>query len=338
MTGLARRGVELAVVAAPSEPDARKLHDMGARLTHADLHKDGANAVAALRAAIAEHRPEIVHVLTSRALRALRAAGDRHGARVVYYRGKVERPRAWHPGDRRKYLSTFIDRIVCVSDAVARALVDGGVARERVCTIRKGHDPAWYQLQASDLHTEIGVEPDRFVAAVVANVRTEKGTDETLDAAALLAARGRPVAWAFIGRDQRRPLQRWRRPLAQRGVTYALGFRADAPRLLRSADCLVNASHTEGLPKAVIEAMMCRVPVVATAVGGTTELIENGVTGLLIPPRSPEAIAAAVEQLHEDRALARKLTDQAYEWAARELAVDRMVQATLDLYAELAPS
>lgn len=334
--GLARRGLDVVVVCDAGSNHTSALADAGVKLRTADLHRGGAAALEVLRAVLERDRPDIVHVLTSRALRAARrvraALGD---ARIVYYRGKIDHPRRWHPADRRKYMSGFVDRFFTVSHAVGRALVAGGVAQERVRTIYKAHDSAWYDVPAADVRQELGLEPGRFVAAVVANMRAEKGIDETLAAARQLVAEGCSAAWVLIGRDERRPLARRLRPLEIPGVTYPLGFRADVASLLRSADCFVNASRTEGLPKAVIEAMFCGVPVVATAIGGNAELVRDGVSGLLVPPRSPRAIAAAVRRLYDDAALRTGLARAARDWAERELSVDRMVGATIDLYAEL---
>lgn len=320
----------------PGDEAAERLRAAGVRLHEADLYRLDGASIAVLRTALERERPAIVHALTSRALRALRRVrGSLGGARVVYYRGKVSRPRRWHPSDRRRYLSGFVDRFSAVSRAVGSALVEGGVPDNRVKTIYKGHDPTWYDEPTVDIRSELGLGRERFVAAVVANMRSEKGIDETIEAAKLLAAEGVPAAWVLIGRDERGAVARRRKPLSVPGVVYPLGFRADAPRLARSADCFVNASRTEGLPRAVIEAMLCGVPVVATNVGGNAELIHDAVSGLLVPMRSPRAIADAVRKLHDDPDLRRRLAGKAREWAERELTVERTVELTLELYAEL---
>ena len=90
-----------------------------------------------------------------------------------------------------------------------------------------------------------------------------------------------------------------------------LGYREDALRFLAAADLFVLASHHEGLPVAVMEALALGVPVVATAVGGIPEMIDDGVEGLFVPPHRPEALAAAIERVATDKDLHRQLATAA---------------------------
>jgi glycosyltransferase involved in cell wall biosynthesis len=104
------------------------------------------------------------------------------------------------------------------------------------------------------------------------------------------------------------------------------------PALLPAFDCLVNPSRTEGMAKAVIEAMFREVPVIATAVGGMPEVIADGRTGLLVPSRSPRATADAVERLIGDPALRRSLASAAREWVETHLSVAVAADRILEVY------
>ncbi len=111
--------------------------------------------------------------------------------------------------------------------------------------------------------------------------------------------------------------------------------RPDIPDLLAASDIFVLPSRWEGLPLAIIEAMMAGLPVVATRVGGVPELVEDGVTGFLVPPADPRALAGALQRLLSDDALRRRIGAAGREKALREFRLDRMLRETSRLYEEL---
>jgi glycosyltransferase involved in cell wall biosynthesis len=98
----------------------------------------------------------------------------------------------------------------------------------------------------------------------------------------------------------------------------------DIPALLRTADVFVLSSRWEGLPLAIIEAMMSGLPVVGTRVGGVAEVMVDGETGLLVPPKDPEALASALNRLLEDAGLRRQMGE-----AGRRRALDRFTEARM---------
>jgi glycosyltransferase involved in cell wall biosynthesis len=115
-----------------------------------------------------------------------------------------------------------------------------------------------------------------------------------------------------------------------------VGRHANVPELLSEATCLVLTSDYESCPYTVMEAMAAGVPVVATSVGGVPELVEDGVSGLLVPPGRPEPIAAAISELLADPELARRLGNAGQVRAREKFSVQRMVDETLALYDEVA--
>jgi glycosyltransferase involved in cell wall biosynthesis len=117
-------------------------------------------------------------------------------------------------------------------------------------------------------------------------------------------------------------------------VVFA-GYRPDATALLAELDVFVLPSWVEGLPIVVLEAMAQRKPVVATPVGGTPELVADGETGLLVPPRDPEALAAALRRLLEDPDLARRLGEAGRARVAERFTAAQQTRRVLELYDEL---
>jgi glycosyltransferase involved in cell wall biosynthesis len=115
-----------------------------------------------------------------------------------------------------------------------------------------------------------------------------------------------------------------------------LGHRQDVPRLLAASDLLVLPSYYEGLPNVVLEAMRFRKPVVATAAPGTTEVVADKQTGLLVPMRDPKELARAIRAVVEDRELARRLGEAGRARVEAEFRAATMVERFAGLYEELA--
>jgi glycosyltransferase involved in cell wall biosynthesis len=117
-------------------------------------------------------------------------------------------------------------------------------------------------------------------------------------------------------------------------VTFT-GVRADVPKILAALDLFVLPSLWEGMPNAVLEAMAAGLPVVATAVGGTPEVVMDGVTGLLVPPQDPSALAQAIERLLRDPDLRRTMGRAGRRRVEQHFDVRETVRQVEDLYETL---
>jgi glycosyltransferase involved in cell wall biosynthesis len=113
------------------------------------------------------------------------------------------------------------------------------------------------------------------------------------------------------------------------------GWRRDLPSIYADLDVLVVSSNNEGTPVSAIEAMAAGCPVVATRVGGLPDLIEDGETGYLVPPRDAVGLAANIVRLLRDRRMARSLGEAAQTAVARQFTVERLCHDVEDLYTEL---
>jgi glycosyltransferase involved in cell wall biosynthesis len=162
-----------------------------------------------------------------------------------------------------------------------------------------------------------------------------KGLSDLLAAAQLV-----PEAFFVLAGEgrEREILQTRARALGIANRVSFLGHRNDIPDLLASCDVFVLPSLYEGLPVSVLEAMAAGKPVVATAVGGTCEVVLHGQTGLLVPPRDPAALARAIRTLLADPDLVQQLTQAAKVRLCQKFRADTMVERIADLYDELAPS
>jgi glycosyltransferase involved in cell wall biosynthesis len=148
---------------------------------------------------------------------------------------------------------------------------------------------------------ELGIAADQFLVVTVANLRAPKGYPDLFAAAQLVVEQMADARFVIVGQG---PLEgELRACLADLELgdrVRMLGYRRDAGRITAAADLFVLASHHEGLPVAVMEAFAAGVPVVATDVGGLSEAVESDVSGLLVPARRPDLLAAAVLEIGGD--------------------------------------
>jgi glycosyltransferase involved in cell wall biosynthesis len=116
----------------------------------------------------------------------------------------------------------------------------------------------------------------------------------------------------------------------------AIGSRSDVPALLGLADmCAFPTEYREGMPRVLFEAALARLPIVTTSMPGCADVIRDGWSGLLVPPRAPRVLAAKILDLLRDRQTAREMADRAAEVVRRELGLTTIVARYAALYAEL---
>src|SRR5262249_14360780 len=168
---------------------------------------------------------------------------------------------------------------------------------------------------------------------MVANLRAEKGHDVLLDAAADVLRRVPDVHFDLVGAGPE--LDSLRARARARGGDHAVtsaGHCDDVAARLAAADVFVLPSRSEAFPNAVLEAMAAGLPIVASAVGGILELIDDGRTGVLVPPGDPGALADALCRLIGDPPHGARLGDAARVDARARYSFDRMVAAFEQLY------
>jgi glycosyltransferase involved in cell wall biosynthesis len=170
------------------------------------------------------------------------------------------------------------------------------------------------------------------IVLTVARLDAQKGVEHLLEAAAAVPQ----ASFAIAGDGPDRAALEARASTLRLGDRVRfLGHRRDVPSLLAASDLFVLPSLYEGFPLSVLEAMVAGVPVVATAIGGTDEVVRDGETGTLVPPADPAALASAIARTLGDRERASRLALAARELVAREYSVGSMVGSVSRLYEEL---
>lgn len=226
-----------------------------------------------------------------------------------------------------------VDAWVAVAGVVAEALVAGGAPRARVHEIANGVEVAALE-RAAEAPLPAGVPAgDAPLVVCAARLEAVKGVEHLVRAAALL-----PRARVAIAGDG--PLLEQLRELAvELGLSdrlALLGRVTPVAPLLAAADVVVLPSRSEGLPMAALEAMALGKPVVASRVGGLPEAVEDGVTGVLVPPSDPDALAAALAELLGDPERARAMGEAGRARVLEGFTAERMVAGYVELFASLA--
>src|SRR5512140_1391163 len=224
--------------------------------------------------------------------------------------------------------------LVCANaEAVRRVCIDEeGCKPERVVVLRNGLDLSRFDALAAAPGDPLPREPGDTVITVVGNLWPVKDHRTLVEAAARLKDSFPRLRFFCAGDGVERPYLESRiRELGLEGRVVLLGHRTDVPSLLARSDAFLLCSTAEGLSNAVMEGMAARLPVIATRVGGNPELLEGG-RGLLVPPRDPAALAAAVTRLMADREEAREMGRRGRAFVEAELTVSRMQSAHEELY------
>jgi glycosyltransferase involved in cell wall biosynthesis len=245
-----------------------------------------------------------------------------------------ERDRLHYTVDRL-LIGRAVDAVVAVSDAERRHMIEAeGIRPEKVHVIRNGIEPP--QPVTADLRDEVGLAADVPVIGSVAMLRPEKALEVLVEATPLLLERFPTLHVLIAGSGGEEA--RLRSLVGELGLersVHLLGLRADIANVLAALDVAVFTSDREAMPLATIEAMAAGKPVVATAVGGLPELIDDGMEGFLVPPRDPAALAAAVVPLLEDRELRERIGARGRERQRHELEIEATVSAVEQLYDDL---
>jgi glycosyltransferase involved in cell wall biosynthesis len=295
-------------------------------------------AIARLAGHLRRFRPELVQSFLFHANLASRLASPWAGRPWVVGGLRVaERRRRWHLTLDR-LTSRLAVGSVCVSRGVLRFSQEvGRLDPTRLTVIPNGIDPAPYDAATPVPRAAIGVPADAHLALCVGRLDPQKGLPDLLDAAERVIDRWPAWHLALAGDGPDRDWLLGRldaRPALGDRVRW-LGARDDVPGLLRSADVLVHASHWEGMPNAVLEAMAARRAVVGTAVEGTEDLVVSGQTGWLVPPRDPAALARALDEAAADPERLRRFGEAARLRVEHEFSIDVTVAAYERLWAAI---
>ena len=236
----------------------------------------------------------------------------------------------------RDLIGRSCDLFLTVSAQSRQQMIDlEGVNPAKLEALRNGI-PDRPAGDGSKVRTELGIDAEIPVIGSVGLLREEKAFEVLIEAGQVLAAAGKKFRLVIVGDGpERDKIERAIARFNLEDVVILTGIRLDVPDLLAAMDVAVCSSDWEGGPLSILEYMQAGIPVVATSVGGIPEMVEDGVTGLLVPPRDPEVMAEAIGRLLDDHGEARRFGVAGTARQRAEYRMETMVERVEQRYEEL---
>jgi len=240
---------------------------------------------------------------------------------------------------RRARVYHLADRIITSGEEIKRILVEAGLSAEKIVTVPAGVEVERFSPEVSGDHVrkEFGLEGP--VVGMVAMFRSSKGHRVFLEAAGEIRG-ARPNARFLIVGDGvgRSDIEGEIRRLGLGEVVTLTGFRRDIPEVIAAMDCLVlPALRSEGTPQVIPQALALGKPVVASAVGGIPEVIQDKETGILVLPGDGDALARAILSVLDDPKWAQAMALRGREQVLARFSFARQIEDTEAVYRELVP-
>jgi glycosyltransferase involved in cell wall biosynthesis len=336
---LQREGYPVHFVVQPESPLHKKASEAGVRVLPLRMKSEfDLGAIFRLSREMKRRQCRLAHFHDAHGVAIGAAAARRAQVPLRFISRRVDFPLKKSAFSHRKY-TRDIDAIIAISEGVRNVLLDSGIPSSLVHVIPSGIDfSPFEEVTPRDfLRKEFSFAPDDFLVGIVAALEDHKGHTYLIQASKILREQAPKIKIIVVGTGSLSfVLDQQVRELGVEDIVFFLGFREDVPRILASLDLFVLSSHLEGLGSSLLDAMASRLPVVATQVGGIPEVVIHEETGLLVPPRNPEALAKDILMLYRDRELAARLGQNGYEVVHKKFSAEAMAAKIIDLYERLA--
>ena len=273
--------------------------------------------------------------------------------RQAFYAGRAARvtgtPLIWHvrvstPEKRsfEKYLFNHAHKVIAVSKAASQRFDGFPLVQEKVVVIPNGVDLTEFVQEQPDrkLKEEFNVEEEEILVGTLGQLIPGKGQEVLLKAASLVSKQLPQVKFMVVGdgnRAYREKLEELSKKLGLSETIVFTGFREDIPRIMNTLDIVVlpSTTHLEGLSRVIIEAMASSKPVIATNSGENPEAVEDGATGLLVPPEDPNRLAESILILIKDKTKRKQMGEAGRKRAEKLFNIEKNVLRIEKVYEEL---
>src|SRR3954466_4310681 len=231
-----------------------------------------------------------------------------------------------------------VDCFICASEAIRQMLIGDGVPAGRTVAVHEGIDiDRVERAEPANLHGELWLPHQAPIVGNVAALVPHKGQRHLIEAARTVVQQVPDARFIIAGEGELRPaLERQIKEHHLEKHVLLAGFRPDVMSVHKAFDIFVMSSVTEGLGTSLLDAMACGKPIVATTAGGMPEVVADGRTGILVPPRDHGALAAAIIGLRTDQTLRGEMGAAGRARVRTKFSAERMVQDTLDVYRRVA--
>ncbi len=242
-------------------------------------------------------------------------------------------------------LSKYTKKILACSEKVKDHLIQNvGIDPEKVITVHNSVDTSSFfpmkesrqnQPELAKLREELGFSEGDKVIGTVGHLTPQKGHEYLFRAGPKILESIPQARFLVVGKGYlKRKLENLARSLGISDEVVFAGLRQDIPLILNSLDLFVLPSLWEGFGIAIIEAMACAVPVIASNVGGIPEIVQHGENGILIAPKNPDEIVSAVIRVLKNKELADRLAENGMETVKEKFEVEKMVRRVEQVYEE----
>jgi glycosyltransferase involved in cell wall biosynthesis len=236
------------------------------------------------------------------------------------------------------FIVRHADRIIAVSGEIVRKMRLARIDTKKICLIENGVNLDRFvgNISSSSIRESLGIKKGKIVIGTVGSLTKEKGHIYLLRAIPKVIESFPEMVFVFVGDGKESSnLERMVFKLGIIDKVIFAGMRRDIPEILSILDVFVLPSLNEGLPIALLEAQAARVPVVATRVGAIPDVVKDRVTGILIPPEDPEAIAKSIVRVLSDRKGAHNMAQKGFERVRDNFSSEKMASKYIMIYKEL---
>lgn len=335
--GLKKMGADIRVINLPDSPWTDRFRSEGIEtIEKHPTKKFDREFISFLRQYIIREKIDVIHLFNSKATINGLVAAKGTKTKVALYRGYEGNIHWYDPSAYLKYLHPRVDKIFCIAGAVEE-LIKKNLFRnkDKVITIRKGHNPEWYaDVEAKDVRAEFNLPADATVFCCVANARPMKGIPYL--AGAFEFIKNPNVHLVLIGEgllDQQVQTVIDKLPEEAQGRIIFSGYRKDALQLVKGSDSFVLSSlYGEAITKSVIEAMNLGTAPIITDIPGNVDLVVNNESGLVVEKANSEALAKAMDVYATDAEFRKRMAEGAKNRMANFFHIDRSVELYFDAY------
>jgi glycosyltransferase involved in cell wall biosynthesis len=335
--GLTSRGADITILAQGKALDSSDIELAGTKILYQHLSgKFDIASIRRIRSLIREEKYNILHFMSGKAIVNGLIAARGIEVKTIGYLGSLSCHRH-DPFSWLSFLNPCLDRLICVSDSVRDHIVKQVPFRLKNRTVRiyKGSDPAWFKDVLPVKRGTLGIPEDAFVVCCIANIRKKKGVNFLIEAADYLPE-NLPVWFLLVGdKSDSADVRRMISKTAYSEQFVTTGYSDEPNSYSAICDLYIQPSLCEGFPKTVVEAMCLGKPVVVTDRGGAKELVKEGITGYVIPPGSPAAIAGTIMKCYENRDRLSDMGEKGKERIRNEFNHRTTVDETYNLYLDL---
>lgn len=253
---------------------------------------------------------------------------------ILVYTKRVAFPIQKNPFSHLKYKNSLLNKIICVSNFVRDSLLRDGIEKNKLITIPSGIQLS-ENFEINNEKLKINFPQDTFIVITVAAIEKGKGFDNLIEAAYLVLKNCKNVRFIALGKGKHEEeLKHKVNELNISDKFIFLGFRDDVHSFLNISDLFVLVSKEEGFGSSILDAQAAGLPVIASKTGGIPQIIQNEITGILVPVDEPKILAKQIIRLQKNDKLRKNLSQAALE-SVKQFSIEKTIDKHISLYRKL---